>query len=141
MPLTPISGRPFLFCGNLVHWVHNQETKTFEVPIGYNFPGAARFIQLTDWEIIGLPDEMFGPYILLLDNCIVSGTLNDQHGPIVFFSGLHRANEKGPVVQLTTTLGSSLQRLKFTIQLLDPRDETSVMLINLKIAFELHFFL
>ena len=130
MPLSKISGKPYIFCGNVVQWTHNQENKSFDVPLGLQFPDTARFIQFTDVEIVGMPAKMFGPYILLLHDCVVSGTLNDQHGPNVFFSGLEWSHEHRPIVQLDQTIGHWLRPLKFTIQLLDARDEVTVQLIN-----------
>lgn len=102
------------------------------------FPGGSRFIQLKRVELKHLPDKLNGPYILLLHNCVVSGAINDQQMPIVFFSGLHFKNEHGPVVQLSTAIGTSLRRLKFTLQFLDSRD--SVLVDKLELAFELQFF-
>lgn len=142
--MSQVSGTPYFFCGKLSQWNYNKDTRSFEIPIATPFPIHAKFVQMVNVEFIGL-EGVPDPFILLLHHCIVSGNLNDQQGPFIYFSGLDKTHKSGPIVQLSIdTYGRTYSNLHFSFQLINndaaSDNDPIFTFLNLKLAFQLVFF-
>ena len=141
MALTEIHDKPYIFCGIIGNWSHSILNNEFAIPLIESFPRNARYMQLKQVEVSGLPSDMHAPFGLFLYNCVLSGIINEFRSPVVYYSGLNLKTINGPICQLVNADSfAHLNRLQFKLHFVDMSDVVNLNLAAVRISFHVQFF-